>query len=78
MEKSKIQKEMLDKLIETYEKQMKSTDYRDVLAFALVLSLINDNKKSPNDVLDRVVHYWVKSVSILSAQYYPSSSGEDN
>lgn len=76
MKKTEQQSQMLKILTTVYEDSMKGEDYRDVLAFALVMSLVNDNLKNPNTALDRVLHYWVKTMSVLSKGYSGLPEGE--
>jgi hypothetical protein len=76
MQKTAQQAQMLKMLTSVYEEKMNAADYRDVLAFALVLSLINENQKKPNEVLDRILHYWVKTVSVLAQSPFGFSGGD--
>lgn len=76
MQKTEQQSQMLQMLTSVYQENMKGSDYRDVLAFALVLSLINENQKNPNEVLDRILHYWVKTLSVLSTSHFGFPEGE--
>jgi len=70
-------KRIINELMNRYDEHMASEHFLEVLAFVSIIVLHNKSQQNPNLMLDKVVHFWVKTVSVLSQSFLVRSPNDE-
>lgn len=65
----KRKSDIISEIMNRYQDEMNDDEMLDVLAFLSVIVMHNMKEKDPSIMLDRVVSYWVKTMSVLTQSF---------